>query len=208
MLFSSPRYLVFVALTLLLLGITRGLRSRKMLLCAVSCIFYAAWDYRYLGLLILVSGIDYVAAACIARSERNVVRKRWLAVSVVSNLGILGYFKYAGFFLTNLNGIFSLAGVMPLPLIHVLLPAGISFYTFKSMSYTIGVYRKEHPPCTSYHGHGWHPTARSFFCAAWRHVSFAVLFCVYCRHRDRPRRRCANRTLRRLDTERRVCQGT
>jgi alginate O-acetyltransferase complex protein AlgI len=134
--FSSPRFFVFLGLLLLLLRQIRGQERQKLVLAAASCLFYAAWDYRYLALLLLVSGIDYVCAAAIAGTEARGPRRAWLAASIVSNLGILGYFKYYGFLASNLQPL-----GLDLPVLHILLPAGISFYTFKSMSYTIDVYR-------------------------------------------------------------------
>jgi len=134
--FSSPRFLVFLSLLLLLLGRIRGRERQKAVLGAASCLFYAAWDYRYLALLLLVSGIDYACAAAIAATDVRWRRRAWLATSIVSNLGILAYFKYYAFFVSNLQTV-----GLDLPMLQILLPAGISFYTFKSMSYTIDVYR-------------------------------------------------------------------
>ncbi len=146
MLFSSPRFFAFVAVLLLLLALPLSVRAKKLVLTASSCLFYAAWDYRYLGLLALVSVIDYVAAARIAASAQPAARRRWLTFSIASNLGILGYFKYTNFFLASLAGLLG----RDAPVLEILLPAGISFYTFKSMSYTIDVYRREIEPCASY----------------------------------------------------------
>ncbi len=119
--------------------------QRKLHLLALgSCFFYAAWDYRYLGLLLAVSVIDYYCAARIAEAENQRTKKLLVLVSVLSNLGILAYFKYVNFFIENLNRL----GVQ-LPHLDVLLPAGISFYTFKTMSYTIDVYRGHIKPVRS-----------------------------------------------------------
>ena len=150
MVFSSLRFFVFLYVVLVLFGVWRGgsLRARKAVLAIASCLFYAAWDWRYLGLLLAISVIDYFCAARIHATDDRGARKRWLAASVVSNLAILGYFKYTGFFLDNLNGLFAWFGVHVEPW-EILLPAGISFYTFKSLSYTIDVYRREIEPCRS-----------------------------------------------------------
>jgi alginate O-acetyltransferase complex protein AlgI len=153
MVFSSPRYLVFFVLVLLFLSIPLGLRSKKRALAVFSATFYAAWDYRYLGLLLLISVIDYVAADRIVIAKRrasSAAASRWLWMSIASNLAILGYFKYYNFFLGNLNGILSQVGVTEVAYQDILLPAGISFYTFKSMSYTIDVYREAIEPCESW----------------------------------------------------------
>ncbi len=123
-------------------------RTKKALICAGSCLFYAAWDYRYLILLLLISGIDFLCASWIHGSEWPSRRKLWVTVSVVTNLAILGYFKYVNFFIANLNGVLGWSG-HEIGLLSVVLPAGISFYTFKSMSYTIDVYRGVIPPARS-----------------------------------------------------------
>lgn len=145
MAFSSPRFLVFLAILLGVLSVIPGRSFQKRVLMVASCAFYAAWDYRYLGLLATVSVIDYFAANRIHATEELRLRKAWLLLSVASNLGILAYFKYVDFFIDNLNGI--LSGLAPrISHLNVLLPAGISFFTFKTMSYTIDVYRRELEP--------------------------------------------------------------
>lgn len=148
MLFSSPRFFAFLIVTLLALALPLGVGRKKHVLAVLSCFFYAAWDWRYLFLLLAISFIDYFAAAKIDAAVSPVVRRRWLVASVVSNLGVLAYFKYTNFFIGSWNGV--LGSMIQLPHADILLPAGISFYTFKSMSYTIDVYRRELPPCRSH----------------------------------------------------------
>jgi alginate O-acetyltransferase complex protein AlgI len=133
-------------LTLLLLALSTplGQDKKKRLLAVASCVFYAAWDYRYLALLLVVSVIDYWCALRIFHTEEPRARKRYLLISIVSNLGILGYFKYTNFFLETVHTL--VPGWHGLHL-DILLPAGISFYVFKSMSYTIDVHRREIEPC-------------------------------------------------------------
>jgi len=141
-LFSSPWYLAFLALVLLALAPPASVETKKRMLAVASCFFYAFWDYRYLGLLLLISVIDYYCARAIARSA-GPARRAWLLVSLCSNLGILAYFKYFNFFVDNLNGLLPQAAQIA----HrdILLPAGVSFYTFKTLSYVIDVYRRELP---------------------------------------------------------------
>jgi alginate O-acetyltransferase complex protein AlgI len=122
---------------------------KKRFLAIASCFFYAAWDWRYLGLLLLISVIDYVCALRIHASGEMRTRRVWLSVSVVSNLGILAYFKYCNFFIDNFNQLFTWLGLR-IPGADILLPVGISFYTFKTMSYTIDVYRRGLQPCRSW----------------------------------------------------------
>jgi alginate O-acetyltransferase complex protein AlgI len=146
--FSSLRFLIFLGCMLALLALPASVARKKILLAIGSCFFYAAWDWRYLGLLLTISVIDYWCGARIARTDDARARKWWLAASVVSNLCILGYFKYFNFFIANWNGFAAPIG-WSLPYREILLPAGISFYTFKSMSYTIDIYRREIEPCRS-----------------------------------------------------------
>jgi alginate O-acetyltransferase complex protein AlgI len=148
MIFSSPPFFVFLAAVLVVLAMPFRHEAKKRILFVASCVFYAAWDYRYLALLILISVIDYYCAARIAGTSDQRGRRGWVTFSVASNLGILAYFKYYNFFAGNLNGVLAWFGVS-FPVLTILLPAGISFYTFKSMSYTIDVYRREIEPCRS-----------------------------------------------------------
>lgn len=147
MLFSSPRFFCFLAVMLLLLALPLRNAVKLRILAAGSCFFYAAWDYRYLALLLAISAIDYFTAARISATEHPGTRRAYLLLSIVSNLGILAYFKYANFFIDNVNALRSSSDL--LPHLHVLLPAGISFYTFKTMSYTIDVYRRRLEPVRS-----------------------------------------------------------
>lgn len=151
MIFSSPRFFIFLATLLLLMALIGKDRRefKKRLLGVASCLFYAAWDWRYLGLLLAISVIDYVAAAKISASTDRNTRKAWLFLSIVSNLSILGYFKYCNFFIDNINSVGNLLG-WQINSLHILLPAGISFYTFKTMSYTIDVYRGVLKTCRSW----------------------------------------------------------
>src|SRR5579863_7124230 len=101
MIFSSPRFLVFLAVTLWILAMPLRHEVKKRVLLVASCVFYAAWDYRYLALLLAVSVIDYCCAARIAATSVQRTRWRWVTASIVSNLAILGYFKYYNFFVDS-----------------------------------------------------------------------------------------------------------
>jgi len=143
MLFTTYAFL-FGYLPLVLVG-WWGIGNRSARLGFLTCsswIFYAWWDWRFLPLMVGTTTVDYVAALAIARSSDQARRKLLLVTSLTVNLGVLGFFKYATFFLSSLNGVGALIGLeAPLPVLRVLLPIGISFYTFNSMSYTIDVYR-------------------------------------------------------------------
>ena len=112
-------------------------RERNAVLLIASLLFYAFGEPVYVFLLLLSSVSDWALSLCIERRRGTRTAKLALAVSVLLNLGLLGFFKYADFFLTTVNGLFGLS----LPLTGVRLPLGISFYTFQTMSYTIDVYR-------------------------------------------------------------------
>jgi D-alanyl-lipoteichoic acid acyltransferase DltB (MBOAT superfamily) len=116
-------------------------RAQNVMLLIASLIFYGWWDWRFLGLLLLSAGIDYLAGLGMdgATPQR---RRTLLIVSMCSNLGILGAFKYFGFFADSFAAVLGAIGLRAdLPTLHIVLPVGISFYTFQSMSYTIDVYR-------------------------------------------------------------------
>jgi alginate O-acetyltransferase complex protein AlgI len=149
MLFNSGVFLKFFAGFLLLYWLVRSnLRARNILIVAASYLFYGWWDYRFLGLILLSSVVDYFVGLGIARQTDPHRRKVWLALSIVANLGILGFFKYFGFFVSSLAALFQ---KLDLPFqtstLNVILPVGISFYTFQAMSYTIDVYRGTIPVC-------------------------------------------------------------
>jgi alginate O-acetyltransferase complex protein AlgI len=147
MLFNSGIFLQFFAAFLLLYWLVRNnLRARNLLIVAGSYLFYGWWDYRFLGLLIFSSLWDYAVGLGITRHTDPRKRKIWLACSIVINLTILGFFKYFDFFVLSFA---ALTRELGLPYsahtLGIILPVGISFYTFQAMSYTIDVYRREIP---------------------------------------------------------------
>ena len=149
MLFNSYSFL-FGFLPCVLAG-WWGLRAWKQprlaFLTASSWFFYAWWDWRYLPVLILATSVDFVAGLWISSSTDERWRRMLLTTSLATNIGILAYFKYAGFFFGSMNGIGKAVGLgSQLPALHILLPIGISFYTFNSMSYTIDIFRRKVEP--------------------------------------------------------------
>jgi alginate O-acetyltransferase complex protein AlgI len=146
MLFNSYVFWAFFAVVLTLHAVLRG-RARKALLLVASYVFYGYWDWRFLGLIALSTLTDFFAAQVIDRSADRAHKKAWLAASVALNLGILGFFKYFDFFVESLSSVLVAAGMPGLePVLNVVLPVGISFYTFQTMSYTIDVYRGQLKP--------------------------------------------------------------
>ncbi len=122
-------------------------RFRTVLLLGASYLFYAAWDVRFLSLIILSTIVDYGCGRWLERAGNARVRRLALALSLLVNLGILGFFKYCNFFLENLEGMFALVGWSVPGYLAIVLPVGISFYTFQTLSYTIDCYRREIPAC-------------------------------------------------------------
>jgi D-alanyl-lipoteichoic acid acyltransferase DltB (MBOAT superfamily) len=145
MVFNSIIFLVFLAVVLLLYY-RLGFRAQNWMLVGASYLFYGWWDYRFVGLLLFTTVFDYFCALWIERESRTSRRRLLLASSMTVNLGVLCIFKYFNFFAGSLQRAFDVFGItLSFPTLHVVLPVGISFYTFLSMSYTIDVYRKELP---------------------------------------------------------------
>ncbi|PRQ09840.1 MBOAT family O-acyltransferase [Enhygromyxa salina] len=147
--FNSLEYvLLLVVSSLLFFG--AGYRARLIILIAASLIFYAAWNVPLVSLIVISAVIDFTAGRLLGRYGSDQARKRKavLAVSLIVNLGLLGYFKYANFFLDNLHAAFDLGPGAEF--LDIVLPPGISFYTFQTMSYTIDVYRGKIRPTSSF----------------------------------------------------------
>lgn len=149
MLFNSLLFLVFLVVAVL--GSWALLRHRALrfgFLLVASWLFYMSWDPRFIGLILLSTVVDYCAGLGIEKAGdgRPQHRKAWLWLSLISNLGLLGYFKYTNFFLQSIAGVAQAVGLeAAIPIFEITLPVGISFYTFQTLSYTIDVYRKQIP---------------------------------------------------------------
>ena len=146
MLFNTLDFwLFFAAVFGLYLGLPR--RAQNVLLLVASYLFYACWDWRFVGLLILSTSIDWILGNAIAREGTREGARRWVATSVALNLLFLGFFKYCNFFLASANALLLRMGASPTDFrMDIVLPVGISFYTFQSISYIVDVYRKEVEP--------------------------------------------------------------
>jgi alginate O-acetyltransferase complex protein AlgI len=140
-----PAFFVVVYAGYLALG-ARRFRAQNAWLLAASWLFYGYWDWRFLGILALSTGIDFVIARKIQASDDDTRRRRLLLVSVGTNLGMLGFFKYCNFFLDSTARLIRELGFEPhLPTLAIVLPVGISFYTFQTLSYTLDVHRRRMP---------------------------------------------------------------
>ncbi len=140
MLFYKTEFILFFAAVLLGVLALGSNRPRKRMLLVASYYFYAYWDWRFLGLIAFVTAVNYIAAAAISRATTASVRRSWLIGALVLSLSVLGVFKYLGFFVESLNVLLSGLGLQ-LGVLSIILPVGISFYTFQALSYTIDVYR-------------------------------------------------------------------
>jgi D-alanyl-lipoteichoic acid acyltransferase DltB (MBOAT superfamily) len=149
-LFPTIRFALFFAVVLPVswLLMPERVRWRAFILCA-SCVFYGSWDWRFVPLLLGSIVANQVFANAIARAASPSRSRRWLAAAVVANLGTLAWFKYAGFLAESGGSLLRLAGfdVDP-PLVDVVLPVGISFFTFQALSYVIDVHRREVRPAS------------------------------------------------------------
>lgn len=147
MIFTEFRFLFFFAVVFCVHWSLRGDRARKLWLLACSNFFYACWDWRFLFLLWGSIAVDYFVGATLGRTEDPRRRKLLITASLLANFGTLAVFKYTNFFLASAADLIRWFGFEANEhVLAIVLPVGISFYTFQSLSYTIDVYRRELPP--------------------------------------------------------------
>ncbi|MBV9266690.1 MAG: MBOAT family protein [Acidobacteriaceae bacterium] len=140
MLFDTPVFFVFLVIVVSAYWALRW-RKQNVLLLLASYFFYGWWDWRFLALILTSTLVDYYCAKNIAASTNRARRKSLLAISVALNLGFLGFFKYFNFFADSLAATFGALGVpVNITLLRILLPPGISFYTFQALAYIVDVY--------------------------------------------------------------------
>ena len=151
MVFNSLTFIVFFACVLALHAMPLPWRMRKTNLLLASYVFYAAWNPPFVILLWISTVVDWYAAQGLVKAERQAHRRAWMLLSVVANLGMLGYFKYGKFLLDNFQALMATFGVdyQP-PGWDIVLPVGISFYTFATMSYTLDIYLRRAKPATNF----------------------------------------------------------
>ena len=145
MTFASIDFILFFIIILILILFNDKNIHKKYILLVSSYLFYAYWDYRFLSLIILSSSIDFYFGQKIFKSKTKKDRKKFLFVSLFLNLGLLSFFKYYNFFIESANQAFGGFG-MNLSTLNIILPVGISFYTFQSMSYSIDIYQSKLKP--------------------------------------------------------------
>ena len=141
MLFNSYTFWVFFGVVLFLYRVLPH-RGQNWMLLVASYVFYGAWDWRFLSLILFSTSVDYLVAIALETPKYRDLRKVVLGISCSVNLGLLGFFKYFNFFAQELTDLLAAMGLEFMkPSINIVLPVGISFYTFQAMSYTIDVYR-------------------------------------------------------------------
>jgi D-alanyl-lipoteichoic acid acyltransferase DltB (MBOAT superfamily) len=149
MLFNSLDFAIFLPIVFLLYWfvVQNNLKFQNVLIVASSYVFYGWWDWRFLSLILFSTVVDYLIGQQLNIEERQSKRKLLLWTSIIVNLGFLGFFKYYNFFVESFVDAFSFFGIqVNANSLEIILPVGISFYTFQTLSYTIDVYRKKLEP--------------------------------------------------------------
>jgi D-alanyl-lipoteichoic acid acyltransferase DltB (MBOAT superfamily) len=150
MLFNSIDFFFFFPVVLLVYYFL-STRMQNAWLLVASYVFYGWWDWRFLGLILISTVVDYFVGGRIAKSKRPTARKRLLIASLATNLGILGIFKYYGFFVQSFVGLLEAVGLQAhVTTLQIVLPVGISFYTFQTMSYSFDIYRGRIEPTRNF----------------------------------------------------------
>jgi D-alanyl-lipoteichoic acid acyltransferase DltB (MBOAT superfamily) len=148
-LFNSLDFAIFLPIVFLLYWFiaNKNLKLQNFLIVVASYVFYGWWDWRFLSLILFSTLVDYTIGRRLSNEENQIKRKILLWSSLLVNLGFLGFFKYYNFFLDNFVTAFSFFGTPINPQgLNIILPVGISFYTFQTLSYTIDIYRKKLEP--------------------------------------------------------------
>ncbi|HEA22213.1 MAG TPA: MBOAT family protein [Pricia antarctica] len=149
MLFNSLDFAIFLPIVFLIYWfvVQKNIKAQNFLIVVASYFFYGWWDWRFLSLILFSTLIDYAIGRALLNEDSPKRRKTYLWISIVVNLGFLGFFKYYNFFLDNFVSAFSFFGMeINANSLNILLPVGISFYTFQTLSYTIDVYRQKLEP--------------------------------------------------------------
>ena len=151
MVFNSLTFIVFFALVLALHALPLRWTTKKVNLLLASYVFYAAWNPPFIILLWVSTVVDWWAAKKLVQAEAPAARRAWMLLSVVVNLGMLAYFKYGTFLLENFTLLMASIGVdYQAPAFDIVLPVGISFYTFATLSYTLDVYLRRAAPARNF----------------------------------------------------------
>ena len=152
MLFNSFEFLFFLPIVFILYWfVFKKIQSQNIFILIASYVFYGWWDWKFLGLIFLSTIIDYTIGILLSKTKPIKKRKYLLWFSLLFNLGILGFFKYYNFFIDNWIDAWSNLGIsMNKSSLNIILPVGISFYTFQTLSYSIDVYRNKLEPTKNF----------------------------------------------------------
>ena len=153
MIFNSIDFAIFLPIVFILywFATNKNLKLQNFLIVAASYLFYGWWDWRFLSLILFSTVVDYTVGRKLRIEENQTKRKILLWTSILVNLGFLGFFKYYNFFLDNFITAFSFFGTeIKANSLNIILPVGISFYTFQTLSYTIDVYKRKLEPTTDF----------------------------------------------------------
>lgn len=151
MVFNSYTFAIFFAIVVLFHYSSASWHAKKIFLIAASYIFYAAWNPPFVLLVVFSTVVDWEIAKRIYQSTSQSKRRILLIISLSANLGLLGFFKYSNFLLDTFTSLLSSVGVLySPPALDIVLPVGISFYTFQTLSYTLDVYRRQMKPWDSF----------------------------------------------------------
>ncbi|MFO1456379.1 MAG: MBOAT family O-acyltransferase [Steroidobacteraceae bacterium] len=151
MVFNTLTFVAFFAIVLAWNALPVSWTQRKVQLLLASYVFYAAWNPPFILLLWISTIVDWYAAQGLVKAEGPARRRAWMLLSVVANLGMLLYFKYGGFLLQNFTALMAAAGIdYQAPKPDIVLPVGISFYTFATMSYTLDIYLRRAAPARNF----------------------------------------------------------
>ena len=153
MLFNSVVFLIFFFLVFIFYWSipSKNIRVQNIILLVASYIFYGWWDWRFLSLIAFSTVVDYLLGISIANAVNRASAKRYLLASIFTNLGLLAIFKYFNFFIESWVNLWQLVGYdMSVSTLNIILPVGISFYTFQTMSYSIDIYRNELKPTKNF----------------------------------------------------------
>ena len=146
MLFNSIDFAIFLPIIFIFYWFitNKNLKLQNYLILVASYTFYGWWDWRFLSLILFSTIVDYLIGINLSKVENKEKRKILILISLLLNLGFLGFFKYYNFFISNFVNAFSFLGQsIDVVSLNIVLPVGISFYTFQTLSYTIDVYKKK-----------------------------------------------------------------
>jgi len=153
MIFNSIDFAAFLPIVFALYWALskKSLKLQNALIVSASYFFYAWWDWRFLSLILISTTIDYTIGILLIKQKNKAKRKRLLWLSIIINIGLLSFFKYYNFFIENFSAAFSFFGTeIKGDFLYIILPIGISFYTFQTLSYTIDIYRNKLKPTNDF----------------------------------------------------------